>query len=154
MSAIEKSYDNKSLKELAEMYNSMVPKEKQVKKFRDRETAIKRMTETFKNPVAAPTTKSSKAKAPEPQPKVPAKLAKAATVVAQQFKIVGRKSQFSGKKIYKVSKENPRREGGLAHGWHNWNIYRDGMTYEEFILAHGMANQLRWDLERGFIELK
>lgn len=148
MSAIEKSYDNKSLKELTDMYNSMVPKDKQVKKFKDKPTAIARMTKAFQNPVAA----ANPPKKDEKQPKVPAKLAQAATTVAQQFKLVGRKSSHAGKKIFKISKENPRREG--SHGFLNWAIYRDGMTYEEFIMAKGGANHLNYDLEKGYIELK
>ena len=150
MSAVEKSYEGKSIRELTDMYNSMVPEEKQVKKFKDKETAIKRMTEAFKNPVAA--SSGQAAAQSEKQPKVPAKLAKAATVVAQQFKLVGRKSNHAGKKIYKISKENPRREG--SHGFNNWSIYRDGMTYEEFIMAKGGANHLNYDIEKGFVELK
>lgn len=147
MSAIEKSYEEKSLKELAEMYNSMVPKDKQVKKFKDKATAIARMTKAFQNPLAA----ASPAKQ-EKAPKVPQKLAQAATIVAQQFKIVGRKSSHAGKKIYKLVKENPRRAG--SHGHKNWEIYRDGMTYEEFIMAKGGANHLNYDLEHEFIALK
>ena len=147
MSAIEKSYDNKSLKELTDMYNSMVPKDKQVKKFKDKATAIARMTKAFQNPVAAPSSAKQ-----EKAPKVPAKLAQAATTVAQQFKLVGRKSNHAGKKIFRISKENPRREG--SHGFNNWLIYRDGMTYEEFIMAKGGANHLNYDLEKGYIELK
>lgn len=148
MSAIEKSYEEKSLKELAEMYNSMVPKDKQVKKFKDKATAIARMTKAFQNPIAA-TSPSNKE---EKHPKVPQKLAQAATIVAQQFKIVGRKSSHAGKKIYKLVKENPRRAG--SHGHKNWEIYRDGMTYEEFIMAKGGANHLNYDLSHEFIELK
>lgn len=148
MLAVENSYDNKSLKELAEMYNSMVPKDKQVKKFKDKATAIARMTKAFQNPVSAatPTKKDEKA------PKVPAKLSAAATVVAQQFKLVGRKSLHAGKKIYRLVKENPRRTG--SHGFKNWEIYRDGMTYEEFIMAKGGANHLNYDIEKGYVELK
>lgn len=147
MSAIEKSYDNKSLKELTEMFNSMVPKDKQVKKFKDKPTAIKRMTAAFQNPVSAGTSAKTETAA-----KVPAKLAAAATTVAQQFKLVGRKSIHAGNKIYKLVKENPRRTG--SHGARNWEIYRDGMTYEEFIMAKGGANHLNYDLEKGYIELR
>lgn len=148
MSAIEKSYEGKSLKELTDMFNSMVPKDKQVKKFKDKPTAIKRMTAAFQNPVAA----ANPSKKDEKQPKVPAKLAQAATTVAQQFKLVGRKSSHAGKKIYKLAKENPRRPE--SHGAKNWEIYRDGMTYEEFIMAKGGANHLNYDLEKGYIELR
>lgn len=147
MSAIENSYDNKSLSELVEMYNSMVPKEKRIKKFRDRNTAIDKMTKAFQDPVV-----SNTADSPGEKKKVPAKLAQAATVVAQQFKIVGRKSNHSGKKIFKIQEENPRREG--SHGYKNWLLYRDGMTYEEFVLAKGGAVHLNYDVAKGYVELK
>lgn len=145
MSAVENSYEGKSIRELTELYNSMVPSNKQVKKFKDKETAIKRMTAAFQNPVAAPS-------ASKQETKVPAKLAKAATIVAQQFKLVGRKSNHAGKKIYRLVKENPRREG--SHGAKNWELYRDGMTYEEFIMARGGSNHLNYDIEKGYVELR
>lgn len=150
MSAVENSYDNKSLKELTELYNSMVPEKNKVKKFKDKATAIARMTKAFQNPVGAASSKSTVHV--ESAEKVPAKLAKAATVVAQQFKLVGRKSNHAGKKIFKLRKDNPRREG--SEGYKNWEIYRDGMTYEEFKMAKGGSSHLNWDIEKGFVELK
>lgn len=66
--------------------------------------------------------------------------------------LVGRKSQHTGKRIYKLTEENPRRRG--SHGHINWNIYVDGMTYEEYIISKGGAHHLAWDLEKGYVELR
>lgn len=64
----------------------------------------------------------------------------------------GPRSDKAGKKIYRLVKENPRREGSI--GWTSFNLIRDGMTYEEYISAGGRAGDVQWDLDHGFIELK
>ncbi len=64
----------------------------------------------------------------------------------------GPRSDKAGKKIYKLVKENPRREGSI--GWTSFNLIKDGMSYEEYIAAGGRAGDVQWDLDHGFIELK
>lgn len=177
--------DSQSLAELTEMYNSLAPKDKQVKKFRDKPTAQRRLTDLM---AGAP----SKAQ-PEPTDADKAKtlakvLAKSGDVPAitgtvenkakgnkydldltfnskinlkdavsqvqhqtRGITLVGKRSKFAGKRIKIISEKNPRRAG--TAGWHNWNIYDNLMTYEQFIIAKGGANHLRWDVEHGFIEL-
>lgn len=62
------------------------------------------------------------------------------------------KADKAGKKIYRLTKENPRREGSI--GWKSWNLITDGMTYEEYLKAGGRAGDCAWDVEHGFIELR
>lgn len=64
----------------------------------------------------------------------------------------GPRSDNAGKKIYRLVKGNPRREGSI--GYASFALIRDGMTYEEYIEAGGRAGDVKWDLEHGFIELK
>lgn len=63
-----------------------------------------------------------------------------------------RKSKHSGKVIEKLADKNPRREG--THGYVNWSLYRNGMTYEDYVAKGGALNHLNWDLEHKFISLK
>jgi hypothetical protein len=64
----------------------------------------------------------------------------------------GPRSGFNGKFIFKISKTNPRREG--THGWKSWNLLQDGMSFEEYRKAGGRNNDLQWDLDKGFCELR
>ena len=64
----------------------------------------------------------------------------------------GRPPQFAGKRIFKLRKANPRREG--THGYRSWELLYDGMTYEEYLKAGGRRNDLQWDLDRNRVEVK
>jgi hypothetical protein len=64
----------------------------------------------------------------------------------------GPRSDKAGKKIYKLAKGNPRREG--THGWKSYNLVHDGMSFEEYIEAGGRATDLQWDLDHQFVELR
>jgi hypothetical protein len=61
-------------------------------------------------------------------------------------------SSKAGKVISKLVKTNPRREG--THGWNSFNIIKTGMTYEEYIDLGGRANDLQWDIDHKWVELK
>jgi hypothetical protein len=63
----------------------------------------------------------------------------------------GRKSEFTGKYIYKLAASNPRREG--THGHKAFEALMDGMTYEQYLAAGGGRNHLAWDLEHRHVEL-
>lgn len=64
----------------------------------------------------------------------------------------GPRSQYSGKKIYKLVDKNPRREGTC--GWKSFNLIKDGMTYEQYKAAGGRNSDLAWDIDHGFTEVK
>ena len=54
--------------------------------------------------------------------------------------------------IYKKVDANPRREGAI--GWHSWNLIKKGMTVAEYIDAGGRMKDLRWDIAKGYIEVR
>ena len=62
-----------------------------------------------------------------------------------------RRTPFSGKKITKLQRENPRREG--THGHKSWELIKNGMTVDAYLDAGGRMNDLRWDLSRKRIKL-
>jgi hypothetical protein len=64
----------------------------------------------------------------------------------------GPRSGYSGKFIYKLVDKNPRREG--THGFKGFEIYEDGMPYEKFRDKGGRNNDLQWDIDKKFIELR
>lgn len=63
----------------------------------------------------------------------------------------GRKSQFAGKKLSKVAKENPRREGSAGHK--SFSVIKNGMTYEQFLAAGGRRTDLDWDVAHGHVKV-
>jgi hypothetical protein len=65
--------------------------------------------------------------------------------------IGGGKKMFLGHTIFKLIPTNPRRD--TAVGYTSWEILKDGMTYEEYILAGGRYQDLHWDFERGWVKL-
>jgi DNA-binding MarR family transcriptional regulator len=64
----------------------------------------------------------------------------------------GPRSNLSGKHIYRISKTNPRREG--THGYKSFALIKDGMTFEAYRQAGGRNNDLAWDLDHGFVEMR
>jgi len=66
-------------------------------------------------------------------------------------KPVGRKSAFSGKKIFKLAKENPRRNGSI--GFKSFALIKNGMSYEQYIAAGGRRQDLAFDLEAKHVKL-
>lgn len=64
----------------------------------------------------------------------------------------GRYATFTGKKIIRLVKENPRREGSFA--FKNWKKIRGGMTFEQYLEAGGDFTTLKTDIVRGYVKLK
>lgn len=70
----------------------------------------------------------------------------------------GRKATGAGKKLYPlpdvISLGNPRRVG--THGHKSMQIIIDnpGILTEDYLSKGGRLNDLRWDIERGRVELK
>lgn len=124
-----KPYDKMTLKQLAAEYNSMAKElgKPTIKKFRDREVAVRRTAE-----LASQIQTKPKAKADGR----------------------GRPSQFAGKKLFPKVKENPRLAG--SHGWHAFKMILDkpGITYEDYIAGDGGSHHLRWDMKHGHVEVK
>lgn len=63
----------------------------------------------------------------------------------------GRPSKFSGKKISKLVKENPRREGSIGHK--SFALIQNGMTYEQYIAKGGRRQDLAFDLAKKNVKL-
>lgn len=123
-----------------------------IAKFKDRATAEKRCAELKQaiNELNNPGGTKGNGKKTKAEPKE--KAAKTPKAKKEPAGDRGRKFAGSDKRIYRKSKENPRREG--THGWTSWNVIKDGMTYEEFIAAGGRNVDLRHDIIQGRIELK
>lgn len=64
----------------------------------------------------------------------------------------GPRSSKNGMKIHKLVDANPRREG--THGYKSFALIKNGMTYEEYIKAGGRPNDLAWDIDHKYVELR
>lgn len=137
----KKELESKTLSELTAMHNRIAGKTNQVKKFRDKPTAIARLQKIFNNtpstqPLSLEKESTPKARSTKPMPKI---------------SLQGRTSPYAGKKIKILVDKNPRREGTAGHG--NWSLYKNGLSYEEFRAIGGGTEHLRWDVEHGYIEM-
>lgn len=54
--------------------------------------------------------------------------------------------------IVKLRDDNPRKQG--THGWNSWELIKKGMTVAEYLEAGGRRNDLAWDVDHHWIELK
>lgn len=63
----------------------------------------------------------------------------------------GPRSKFTGKRIIKLVKENPRRAG--THGHKSFELIEDGMTYEKYKEKGGRNNDLQWDIDHEYVKL-
>ena len=61
----------------------------------------------------------------------------------------GRKSQFEGKKLRRLVKENPFRKGSQAQ--ESWKCLKSGMSYREYMNKGGRTYDLRIGVLRGYI---
>lgn len=59
--------------------------------------------------------------------------------------------RYNPLKIRILVSHNPKKPGCAA--WHRFNLYRDGMTQEEFKRAGGTQEDIVYDLKNGFISL-
>lgn len=50
-----------------------------------------------------------------------------------------------------VRAKNPKRPGSAAHA--RFDLYKPGMTVDEFLAAGGWRADISWDLRQGFIEV-
>lgn len=134
---------------LAELYNTTVPENKKIVKFRDHKTAVERtlaavlafrdrttlgygIGELFK---MIDENKGDK-KASKPQHS-------------------GKKSKFEGGIIKSNMNANPRREG--TWGYKSFELIMaagdEGISYEEFLAKGGRNKDLAWDWNHGFVSV-
>lgn len=152
--------------ELARFYNTIA--EKPVNKFSDKAAAARRVWAIIQGqpqevPVANQVVEEEK---PQPEEKyvpvttnVAAKLIAEATVTNEAAKAKrGRAAgtgEFAGKTVFAKKDVNPRRIG--TAGFKSFEIIRgkkDGVPYADYIAAGGRPNDLRWDIEHKWAEVK
>lgn len=65
----------------------------------------------------------------------------------------GRRATAAGKYIHRNVKDNPRRVN--THGYNSFELIpnKGGILYEDYIAQGGRNNDLRYDLEHGFVQL-
>jgi predicted transcriptional regulator len=114
--------------ELVAAYNELA--DKPVKKFADRETGVKRLTELLSKKIQSPKEDSKKE----------------STGGNQKF------AKKDGHTLHKLVEGNPRREGTQGHA--SWEALQNGMTYIEAIDAGARNRDLRWDILHGRIEIR
>lgn len=135
-----------TVSELARFYNTIA--EKPVNKFSDKAAAARRVWAMVQGTPIAPE---------EEKPQPEAKPAPVAAPVAEK-KGRGRKAgsgEFAGKTVFALKDVNPRRIG--TAGFKSFEIIRgqkDGVLYADYIAAGGRPNDLRWDIEHKWAEVK
>lgn len=88
----------------------------------------------------------------EDEPKMTTTITEESTPKAPK-KDAGRGRNFDpAAKIKVLVDKNPRRQGSATYD--RFNLYRDGMTVEEFLAAGGWNGDLRWDSARKFISVE
>jgi hypothetical protein len=63
----------------------------------------------------------------------------------------GKFGQFTGKKIVKIEKSNPRKEGTSGHN--SWKAIPADGSYEKYLANGGVRRDLEWCLARGWCKL-
>ena len=127
---------------LAEVYNELA--DKPVKKFRDRETAVARTWEELVKikPSNLVEERHDEDSGANPQ--------------GTKAKPRGiRNSGYGGHIFVALCSENPRRPG--SHGFNSMEIIidagKEGISYEDFIVAGGRRQDLAWDLKHDNVEM-
>ena len=134
---------------LAELYNTTVPENKKIVKFRDHKTAVERTLAAvlaFRDRTAI------------------------GYGIGELFKMIGenkgdkkaskpqhsgKKSQFEGGIIKSNMNANPRREG--TWGYKSFELILaagdEGISYEDFLAKGGRNKDLAWDWNHGFVSV-
>jgi hypothetical protein len=144
-----------TMEELADFYNKYSGSTI-VKKFSTRDVAIRRVESLIKamdemaergqpkQPKAESNNTMAKTKKGKGK-KAPAKCKKGNGGNKRKFAI-------ADKRIYKLVKDNPRREG--TEGYKSWEKIKNGMTYDDYLNAGGRNRDLRHDILAKRIELR
>jgi len=157
-----------SIAELTKFYNNRAPDYgvEKVKAFKDKATAARRVWNLVKEdsgkvPPAGKVADAAAAKGKKEEPaKAPAAAKTPATAPAAptEAKKRGRQpgtGEFAGKVVFARKDVNPRRAG--TAGFHSFEIIRgkkEGVSYADYISAGGRPNDLRWDIEHNWAEVK
>lgn len=60
------------------------------------------------------------------------------------------KSALAGKRLRKLEKKNPRKEG--THGHKSWDAYKSNTKYEKAVEAGARPQDIQWDISKGWVE--
>lgn len=129
--------------ELARFYNTIA--EKPVNKFSDKGAAARRVWAMVQGAPIAPEEEKSQPVAPSVPTDKP---------VGKRGRQPG-SGEFAGKTVFALKDVNPRRIG--TAGFKSFEIIRgkkDGVSYADYIAAGGRPNDLRWDIEHKWAEVK
>lgn len=146
------------LKDLIAWYNENSGSKTKVTKFKDRASAEENCHELYTaiNEIASGNSKAKPAKPAKESAasKKAAKPAKAKKEGEEGEDNRGRVSKYAGKKIHRLVKENPRREG--SHGHKSFEVIpaKGGISYEDYIAGGGRSNDLAYDIDKEFAEVK
>lgn len=61
-------------------------------------------------------------------------------------------TKFDGMRITKLVRGNPRRQD--TEGWWDWQVIRNGMSYETFRKNGGSRRCLEENIARGFVKVQ
>jgi hypothetical protein len=128
---------------------------KQVKNFRDRATAERKVLPVIEYLAQENITMAAKKATRKTGAAKKGSARKTTTSAAKtprkRAEGAGRTSAFSGKRITRQTKDNPRREG--TFGFKSFALIKDGMTYEDYIAKGGRRKDLDWDVKHGFVKV-
>lgn len=69
-----------------------------------------------------------------------------------EFIASGPKSEYVGKRIHKLITINPRKPGTSGHA--GFELVEDGMTFEDYRKKGGLTRDLKWNIEKGWLEVR
>lgn len=140
--------------ELVRFFNKITGQN--VAKFSDRKAAVRRI---WAAAAGAPVTEPVAQSIPAGKTDTPAQPTPVATEEkAAEAKKRGRQKgtgKFAGKTVFATKQGNPRRAG--TAGFKSYEIIRgkaDGVPYSDYIAAGGRPNDLQWDIDHKWAEVK
>jgi hypothetical protein len=140
-----------SIAELARFHNTLVPADKAVKTFKDKATAARRVWAVVQQSVEEPISEEHPDNVPLDEP---VNTEAVNDAPARRGRKPGT-GEFAGKTVFAKKQVNPRRAG--TSGFASYEIIRgkaEGVPYADYIAAGGRPNDLRWDIEHKYAEVK
>lgn len=68
--------------------------------------------------------------------------------------ITGQKLNFKGKTLHSLVEGNPRRDGTIGQASFQIILNNPGITYENYLKEGGRGIDLKWDYNKGHVEVK
>ena len=135
---------------LIDIYNNW-PSNREISKFRDRATAEKKvwaMLQEFGDACSAAESECEKRVLDK---------GKTTKENSSPNKKPRKSAQYAGKKIYALVDKNPRKRVN-SYGWRSMEILLNcgevGIPYEDYLARGGRSNDLKWDIDRNWAEVR